>query len=164
MGRWVARSVGMLFLALSLTRCATSGSDPETLFSTTGEDTIRVMFFSAPWCGNCGPMIKELKQILETELAANSKNIKPVIVVVSGKSGSEKPSQAVTEEYVAKLGVGFEYKADFWKTGAYASYYGKNNLLLPAAVAIGSSGSTKIFASSKTLVQDITTFLQGAMK
>ncbi len=130
-----------------------------------GADSYELFLYSAPWCENCKPFIKDLNNLLQSSPPAGIAKMTTSIRVVTGVSKSSKPTPAIAQEYIAALDVPFEPVSDYWRTGTIKNYYDiSQGPSIPAAVLIGSNGQTKVFTPGATLTQDVHSYLSTVLK
>lgn len=128
---------------LVLVQCATSGSGTDPVRAGGSYD---LLIYSAPWCENCEPFIKDIGAQLAGQSKGASSRLTPMIHVVTGQQKPKRPTPEVAAAYADKLAVGIPAIADFWRDGTYGSYYGTESLNIPAVVILSREGDApKIF-------------------
>lgn len=159
----ITRFLVAVLLVFTLVRCATSGSDGNE--AVIKADSYELLLYSAPWCENCKPFIKDLNSLLQNSPPAGASRMATSIHVVTGLKNTSKPTQAIAEEYVTHLGVPFDAVSDYWRTGTIKNYYDiTNGPSIPAAVLIGSNGQVKVFDVGPNLTQDVYSYLSSVLK
>ena len=156
----MVRFLRALFGVLLVASCSTSGTGTDPIQN---NQPVQLVIYSAPWCENCEPFIKAIKEQLNRLPEEKAALVKPEIRVVTGKNKTQKPTPEVAAEYADKLGVGFPAISDFWKTGTYGENYKKDVLSIPAAMIIISTGEKDI-QKPGTPAEEVMAILEGVLR
>lgn len=155
---------GIVVLMLLLIGCGGSGNLNNQVAPEGAKVTVKL--FSTPKCEACEVLIPTIDRGISQRLSAASSRISSVLYVVTSSNGFQTPTPETAATYKAKLNVSFETVADFWRTGNYATYYGKDSLRVPGVVLIKGNETPLVFDNAEYIDPELVLaklrFLLGA--
>lgn len=92
--------------------------------------------FSAPWCGYCGPKLKEVQGQLNRLTAHERSLIDFRVYVVTGNDRNNPPSDTESIAYRNKLGISASAYSDPWRWSTFKKWLPKESFGIPAGVVL----------------------------